>query len=708
MSKFPKNSSEKPPWLLLVCALSVVAIWLAGCSGLSPSPGEESRSTSADYPQEPDTDQPYPVRLYLDEMGASILPPPDLEFQETATVEQPLDMIDPVSGARMGSFAIEGGTAQGDQEAAFQAIEILGGKTPLEVAVDQRFKFEDGSTGWHVEGTFESDDGNPEAIAVVAREVLGGHLIVHLQNPGFSEKIRTAFITAAASLEEIPDEPVQIDRRNALYISSGEPLTLDPALTHFGAAGLMGDIFSGLVVLDPHLQIRPALAQSWEISEDGRVYTFHLHSEARFHNGRLVTADDVRFSWERAAHTESDSETVMLYMGDVIGLEAYHRGDADAISGLEILDPHTIQVTIDGPKPYFLAKLAYPVSWIVDRFNVEYPNWEDHPNGTGPFKHLQHREDEVFILERNPFYYGEPPRLDYVVYQMYAGYPQRLYETDQIDMTGITRDQLARAQNPEDGLYGNVISTTGLCTSFVTFNNRLPPFDDPLVRNAFALAIDRSHYVEALTDNEALPGRGLLPPGMPGVSDDPVMPPYDPDLAIELLNESEYFGETSTPPTITWTLPTSGGRYSPAAAFLVDVWEQNLGVSIQVEGIDWESYYQKIDRGEYGHLLFEGWCADYPDPENFLDLLYHSGSSQNHAHYHNPDFDQLIEAARAEPDFQERLSLYRVAEQLLINDAPGVFLNHSAPHHLVLKPHIRGFVPTPINVPQHAILWLEY
>ncbi len=705
MSKVPMITPDLSMSMRVLYALSIVALWLTGCSSLSPV--EELRFDSADIVLGSDPDQHYPLRLYLDAVGLSILPPADWEFQDTATVEEPLDMIDPASGARMGTVVIEGSSPREDRDAALQAIESLTGENPFVISFDQRFEYEDGSDGWQLEGTTNTQDGQLEDLLVIAREIPGGHLNLILRSPSLPEETRAAFLTAASSLMETPDAPVGVDRKNALYLSSGEPLTLDPARTHFGSAGLMGDIFSGLVVLDPHLQIRPALAQSWEISDDGTVYTFYLHPEAHFHNGRPVTAEDVRFSWERAAHPDTESETVLLYMGDIIGVEAFHRGDTDQISGIEIVDPHTLRVTIDEPKPYFLAKLAYPVSWIIDRFNVEYPNWEDHPNGTGPFRHRQHLEDEIFILERNPFYYGEPPHLDHVVYQMYAGYTQRLYETDQVDMTGITRDQLARAQDPQDGLYGNIITTTGLCTSYVTLNNRLPPFDDPLVRKAFALAIDRSHYVEALTDNEALPGRGLLPPGIPGGSGDPIMPMYDPDLALKLLNESEYYGETSTPPEITWTLPTSGGRYSPGAAFLVDAWEQNLGVSIQVEGIDWESYYQKIDRGEYGHLLFEGWCADYPDPENFLDLLFHSGSSQNHAYYNNPEYDRLIEAARSEPDFQERLSLYNAAEQILIDDAPGVFLNHSAPQYLIVKPHIRGFVPTPINVPQHANLWLE-
>jgi ABC-type transport system substrate-binding protein len=394
-------------------------------------------------------------------------------------------------------------------------------------------------------------------------------------------------------------------------------------------------------------------------------------------------------------------------MGDIVGLEAYHTGQVETIEGVEVIDDHTLQVRIESPVSYFLAKLTYPVAWVVDRYNVVLPNWQLHPNGTGPFRHLQHLEEEIFILERNPWYYNEPPRIDYVVYLMYAGYTQRLYETGEVDYAGLTRDQLDRASDPGDGLFGSIFSETSLCTYYVTFNTKLPPFDDLNVRRAFVLAVDRERYVEAITNNEAVVGRGLLPPGMPGYSDEIVLPNYDPEGARELLAASPYYDGSQDPPPITWTLPTSGGYYSPAAAFLVDTWEEVLGVTILVEGIDWESYNDQIDAGLYGQLLNEGWCADYPDPENFLDVLFHSGSAQNHAYYQNMAFDALIATARAEPDIERRLETYREAEQLLVDDAPLLILHHSAPSYGVWKPYVKGYIPSPIAVPQHASMWIE-
>jgi oligopeptide transport system substrate-binding protein len=585
------------------------------------------------------------------------------------------------------------------------------GDSEIVVTHNSAYETSQGFSGWLSAG-FLHDAGETEdetrrwALASVLDDGTAYHLALLISGNG-SEDIDDAFGRLAGSLQIESQEPIEVQREVALYLSSGEPITLDPALTHYGAGGLIGDLFSGLVALDAQLQVRPGLAERWEVGEGGTLYTFYLHPEARFHNGRPVTAEDVLYSWERAAHPDTGSETVMLYMGDIVGVEAYHDGREESIDGVEVIDEHTLQVRIETPISYFLAKLTYPVAWVVDRHNVVLPNWESHPNGTGPFRPLQHLEEEIFILERNPWYYNEPPRLEYVVYLMYAGYTQRLYETKEVDYAGLTRDQLDRASDPDDGLHGTVFTNTRLCTYYVTFNTKLPPFDDPDVRRAFVHAVDRERYVEAITNGESVAGRGLLPPGMPGYSNEAMLPSYDPTIARELLAASPYFDGSQEPPPIIWTLPTSAGHYSPAAAFLVDTWEEVLGVTVLVEGIDWESYNDQIDAGRYGQLLQEGWCADYPDPENFLDVLFHSDSDQNHAYYENPTFDVIIETARSEPDIERRLELYREAEQMLLDDAPILVLHHSAPSYGVWKPYVKGHIPSPIGVPQHASMWIE-
>jgi ABC-type transport system substrate-binding protein len=211
--------------------------------------------------------------------------------------------------------------------------------------------------------------------------------------------------------------------------------------------------------------------------------------------------------------------------------------------------------------------------------------------------------------------------------------------------------------------------------------------------------------VEAISDGEALQAVGLLPPGMPGFTPAPLGTGYDPAEARQLLAESSYAAHGLPP--IVWTLPTSGGYASPAASLLVDMWREVLGVDVTLEGVDWSDYDRRIDRGDYGQILFEGWCADYPDPQNFLDVLFHSGSAQNHAGYSSGTFDRLVEDARTEPGAGRRLDLYRSAEQVLLKDAPAVFLDYSGPSYTVWKPRVHGYAPAPIGVPQHQWMWVD-
>jgi len=662
----------------------------------------------------PDIDrdsETFPVRYYHSQFNVSIEPPLGWEVEELDESPTLAFLFEPEGkgGITFVRSELRKGLSVGEANEVF--IQGWLRDTEIVVTHDSAYETSQGLSGWLRAG-FLYDAGETEtetrrwALASVLDDGTAYHLALFISGDG-SEDIDDAFGRLAGSLQIEPKEPIEVQREAALYLSSGEPITLDPALTHYGAGGLIGDLFSGLVALDAQLEVRPGLAEKWEVGEGGTLYTFSLHPEARFHNGRPVKAEDVLFSWERAAHPDTGSETVMLYMGDIVGMEAYHDGREESINGVEVIDEHTLQVRLEAPIPYFLAKLTYPVAWVVDRHNVALPNWESRPNGTGPFRHLQHLEEEIFILERNPWYYNEPARLEYVVYLMYAGYTQRLYETGEVDYAGLTRDQLDRASDPDDGLFGSIFTNTELCTYYVTFNTKLPPFDDPNVRRAFVHAVDRERYVEAITNGESVVGRGLLPPGMPGYSEEVVLPTYDPALARELLAASPYFDGSQDPPSIIWTLPTSAGHYSAAAAFLVDTWEEVLGVAILVEGIDWESYNDQIDAGLYGQLLNEGWCADYPDPENFFDVLFHSSSAQNHAYYENPTFDVIIETARSEPNIERRLELYREAEQMLLDDAPILVLHHSAPSYGVWKPYIKGYIPSPIGVPQHASMWME-
>jgi oligopeptide transport system substrate-binding protein len=573
--------------------------------------------------------------------------------------------------------------------------------TGLDVEEERAFEFDSAGAGYLRRG--RAADSSTWAVATLLTKDLGLHLLYSAPQDAVGATYE-AFLSAARSLRLEPTEPIEVDRAATLSLEAGQAEELDPALTHVGPSGAIGDLYRGLVVLDPNLQIRPALAEDWQVSPDGSVYTFFLNPNARFHNGRPVMAEDVVFSWERAASPELASSTVMTYMGDIAGLATFHAGQADSIAGVTIVDEHTLEVRLESPRLTFLYKLAYPVSWIVDRYNVGFPGWERHPNGTGPFRVLQHVKDQTLLLESNPWFYDGQPAIQYVRYLMYAGYAQQLYEQGEVDQAYVTRDQISRVEDPADGLHGTLVTEPAMCTYYVSLNTAAPPFDDPVVRQAFARAVDRERYVEAITYGEDMPAVGLLPPGMPGYGAALEAPTFDPAAAQALLDASRYAGGRL--PEIVWTVPTNGGYASSAVSFLADTWRRELGVDVTLEGIEWQDYYARLDAGDYGQILLEGWCADYPDPENFLEVLFETDSAQNHSHYSNGEFDALIKAARVEANATARLELFRRAEQLLLDDSPAIFLSYSGPAFMTWKPYVGGYVPAAIGVPQHHTMWL--
>jgi len=492
----------------------------------------------------------------------------------------------------------------------------------------------------------------------------------------------------------------------ALVLSGGEsrnPRAYDPATTHGS-----GDrrVFSGLVSFDPQLNLSPDLAETWDVSSDGTTYKFHLRRKARFHDGRAVTAQDVIFSWERAASPALGSDTVLTYLGDIVGVPEMVSGHADHVRGLQALDEHTLQVTIDAPKPYFLLKLTYPTAFVVDRANVQSgAEWYRAPNGTGPYRLRDWRSFEAIIYERNEDFYLGPPSIPYVVVSLFAGDGVRLYETGEIDITSVSSASADRFLAPSEPLHAELVTGVSLCIGYVTFDVTQPPFDDVIVRKAFSMAFDRQKFIDVLLGGLALPARGPYPPGLPGFSYDRRGLPYDPAQARELLRRSKYGGPAGLPP-IVYTDGGIGSRVSADVAAMAEMWEQNLGVTITVENLESNFYLDQIYSGNHGQLFGSGWCADYPDPENFADVLFHTASQQNLGGYSNSVLDGLLEQARVEQTVSERIALYQQAEQLIVDGAPVLFTTHRLWFQLV-KPYVKGFVFTPIDIPIERYLWLE-
>jgi oligopeptide transport system substrate-binding protein len=197
----------------------------------------------------------------------------------------------------------------------------------------------------------------------------------------------------------------------------------------------------------------------------------------------------------------------------------------------------------------------------------------------------------------------------------------------------------------------------------------------------------------------------LYPPGLPGFNVALQESPYDPDQARQLLAQSRYGGPDGLPP-IVFSNTGIGSYLSADVAALAEMWEHNLGVTVTIENLEPNYYYEQIYSGNHGQLFSGGWCADYHDPENFADVLFHTGSSQNNGAYSNPQLDELLEAARVEQGVTARIALYQKAEQILVDDAAALFTTYSLSYQLV-KPYVKGYVFTPIDIPIERYMWLE-
>ena len=490
----------------------------------------------------------------------------------------------------------------------------------------------------------------------------------------------------------------------ALVLAGGEstnPRSYDPATTLSS-----GDkrVFSGLVSFDPALNLTPDLAERWEVSADATLYTFFLRQNAKFHDGRPVTAQDVVYSWERAANPALASDTVLTYLGDTVGVREMTEGKADHASGLKIIDDHTLQVTIDAPKPYFLLKLTFATAFIVDKANVESgEEWYRTPNGTGSYKLIEWKRFERQVYEANQDFYLGAPSIPYIIVQLYSGEGERLYESGEIDITGVY--SVDRFTDPAEPLHNELLTGVDLCTDFMVFDTTRPPFEDVKVRKAFSMAFNRQKFIDVLFDGHALPATGLYPPGLPGFNLTLQGLPYDPAQARQLLAQSKYGGPAGLPPIVFSDLGV-GSYINGDVAALAEMWEQDLGVTITVENLEPNYYYDQVYAGNHGQLIRGGWCADYPDPENFADVLFHTGSPQNNGGYSNSQLDTLLEAARVEQDVTQRIAMYQQAEQMIVDDAAALFTTYSLSYQLV-KPYVKGYVFTPIDIPIERYMWVE-
>ena len=477
--------------------------------------------------------------------------------------------------------------------------------------------------------------------------------------------------------------------------------TLDPAFTT-GAleAEYVVHLFAGLTSLNDKLEVVPDLAEKWSVSNDGRVYTFSLRRGAKFHDGRAITAADVKFSLERAADPRLASPVALTYLGDIQGFAERLTGKASDVSGVKVRDDFTIDITLDEPRVYFPAKLTYPVSYVVDQQNVATgPDWWLKPNGSGPFKVAALVPGEHLSLVRHEAFYGTKPALAGIEYL--AVPPVEAYERDVIDIAVVDLADIDRVTDKSDPLNRELRVRTDLDIQYLAMSVTAKPFDDPKVRQAFNHALDRDRIATVTLKRTVIKADGILPPGMPGKSDRVRGLDFDVSRARQLVSESSYRDARNFPEI---SLTVMGTRTAPAPEVnaIIATYRQSLGVDVRVRQLDRDAFMGATQRDrDRPQMFMTGWIADYADPQNFLDILFHSRSRENMARYANPDIDRDLEKARAERDAAVRTKLYQDIEARILQDAPWVPLWHNK-RYILVKPWVQGY-----SAPSVVQPWLK-
>ncbi|MBF0499599.1 MAG: ABC transporter substrate-binding protein [Candidatus Riflebacteria bacterium] len=477
-------------------------------------------------------------------------------------------------------------------------------------------------------------------------------------------------------------------------------ITLDPrAIGDSFSHEVARQIFDGLVEFDPEARVVPAIAESWKVSSDRLTYTIKLRNDIRFHatfgaegrptnnGGRLLTAEDVSYSFHRLLDPKTKMPRGKLFLV-IKGSEAYAAGSAPNISGIQVLASDSIAISLEKPFAPFLSLLALPNAFIVPREDAERPNFGTDPVGTGPFI-SSGKQGDTLILKANQNYFRGRPYLDRLEF------PFIKEEKDSFAM--FKRGELMETNVP-DPEYKNVKSdpllaplfqeTSRWGTYYLGMNVTKPPFDNVKVRQAINFAIDRETIVKLILNDRARIAKGVLPPGITAFNPALRGYSYDPERAKKLLAEAGY-PDGKGFPEITLQFNRDPSHERSSEFILANL--RDIGITCILKEVEFPEHFKSVENGEVSFFRM-GWTVDYPDPDNFLYTLFHSkniGREGNFARYSNPKVDELVERARFEIDPKDRIPLYQRAEQMIVDDAPWVFIYHYTTHVLP-QANVRG------------------
>ncbi|HET6465880.1 MAG TPA: peptide ABC transporter substrate-binding protein [Nitrospiria bacterium] len=495
------------------------------------------------------------------------------------------------------------------------------------------------------------------------------------------------FASAGLIVRPVARVPPVPDGSTFRMTLSNEPPTLDWNLaTDSVSFDVLINLMEGLTEYDEQLRPRPAVARSWEVAPDGRTYLFHLREDARWSDGKPVTAGDFEYSWKRLLDPKTAAEYA-YFLYDIEGAEDYNTGKTDRPDsvGVRALDDRRLEVRLRKPIVFFPSITTFMVTFPMRRDVVEKfgERWTEpgHLVTEGPFMLDEWRHEYKLTLGPNPYYYGERPALSKIVMFVVneTATALTLYETGDLEMATLPPEAMSAYRGKTE-----YVSAPILRGYYYGFNVLKPPFSDPRVRRAFSMAVDRREFPAILKRGE-IPASFWIPPGMPYYN--PALGlPFDPEGARRLLADAGYPGGRGFP-TVTAAFNTAPEN-SLIAENLQAQWKRNLGVEVLLDNQEWKVYLKQLQT-DPPPLFRLGWGADYPDPDNFMNL-FTSTSGNNRTRWKNDRYDALIRSAAAEPDPHRRQAAYDEAQRILLETDAAIMPLFVATQNWVIKPYVRG------------------
>jgi peptide/nickel transport system substrate-binding protein len=495
-----------------------------------------------------------------------------------------------------------------------------------------------------------------------------------------------------------------------VFGAQGEPVQLDPAVITDGISSrITRQIFDGLVKYrGSTTEIEPALAEKWEVSPDGTVWTFHLRRNVKFHDGLPLDANAVVWNFERwwkASHPQHENQVKAGQTFEYWEAQFGGFDDKSIVSKVEAVGSHSVRITLKAPQAPFLANLAMFVFDIASPRAVEKSGTEfgKRPVGTGPFKFVEWKPNQEVVLEANPDHWGVKPKVKRVVIRNIKDNSQRLaaLKAGEIHgMEGLNPEDVRVVRNdPRLQLILRPTNTTG----YVAFNYKVKEFQDKRVRQAFAHAINKSALVEALYGGTGLVATQFQPPPLWGHNKDLKDFEHSPARAQDLLKQAGLaqglsritWDDGRKEPLVFWYMSRSR-PYFPNPKEIAEAMAADLakaGIRAQLQTAEWAVYLDKRKNGQLP-LYMLGWTGDNGDPDNFLCYFFCQPGAAREGFYANQPLADLLLRAQKLTTQAERAKLYRQAEQMLRDDAGRLFIAHNQPP-LAFSRKVKGYVANP-------------